>query len=357
MLQSSIYPLTHVMPTGQDLSQTFGYSTMDWTTSTDPEIQSFTKYLDTPAYGSNRTGFNVITYLDFNAVEGQGPASFTHPPSVALAPHISLLQRSLSSLTENNLHNQFYNALREAPSHSQGPAAFPQTSTASSTTSYSDFLEQDYLGEPSRSKFLRQKRYREEEEFELEERLDQFRLRYGSSHPATLDTMSRLGQIFQEQDRLHNAESSFKEVAESCRHKFGEDNLRTIEAFLSLATILLEQSNLAPAERLCRRLQTKVSSLRPPQHVLNLGIKNELEKCLYQLGRVQEAEEIHAESVRLGRNILEPDDDLLLWPMEILAGLLEQRGDFAEAKRLLLAILDTRGGEGSRKDLSNLANR
>lgn len=189
-------------------------------------------------------------------------------------------------------------------------------------------------------KVARKARFMEKEEHDFSQRLDAYQSEFGSDHPATLDTMSRLARILRNQSRLLAAESLFVQVAEKRQTLLGGSNPLTIGAQLDVARILRDQSKLASAETLCRHLHDQASRFLAPTHRLSLSIKNTLAFCLGDRGSEQEAEQLLRESIGISGPALAADDDLLLEAMRILADLLLNRGQTSEAERILLAVLE-----------------
>ncbi|KAH7418472.1 hypothetical protein BKA64DRAFT_200253 [Cadophora sp. MPI-SDFR-AT-0126] len=336
-------PSSQLMEMGNhpDMSST---SMMDWSVTTDQLHKSFNAFVAAEAmpHVSTDNGFNVITDSEFNSFEGQSPAPFT--PISTPAPSPRMVPAPLGSLTDFGARNQFPSSF-QSPSHSEGndTLQYSDMLPALSTTSLPpDFNVSDKSHTPAAAP--RKTRYREAEELELKHRLIQLESKYGSNHPATIDTMARLAAVLQDQGRLRSAEHYNKQVAELCRATFGEDDLRTIEAFLNLLMVLRLQSNFVPAERLCRRLSLKVVTIVPANHPFNLRVSTELGACCHHLGRFPEAEKIYNEVIKLGSHTLQPDDPLLLDPMENLAGLQNMKGDFAGAERTIIAIVDAQRG-------------
>ncbi|KAL5326672.1 hypothetical protein ACEPPN_004361 [Leptodophora sp. 'Broadleaf-Isolate-01'] len=319
-------------------------SKIDWSANANqqPGFSPVDAIMDTTSHSLDHFNLSGMITLEHTTFEGQSPPPFTPISSPVPSPRIISPQfrNGSSSYAESSSHNQ--SSSEDTPSVSQDATRKSHPDTAAPEFTDSDPLDNDALAKPGRPG-SRKTRYREEEELELQQRLGDFQSRHGASHPATLDTMARLAYVFRSQGRFRSAESYFRKVAESYQNNFGDDDLRTMEALLDLVTILHDQSNSAPAERLCRRLYMKISTILPTEHKMNLRIKTHLGACLHRLGHIQKAEQIYLESIKLGGRSLAPDDELLLLPMENLAILFEQRREFAEAERLLLAILHARG--------------
>ncbi|KAG4438355.1 hypothetical protein IFR05_006161 [Cadophora sp. M221] len=332
------------------------YSKMDWSANANqqPGSSHVHTIVDTTSQVSEHSSFDQMLILEHTTFEGQSPAPFTPLPSPVPSPSIlsSQLRNGSSSYGESSSHNQSSTSA-DTPSVSQDFTQPPRPVRAVHGPTNPDPLYHNDPAEPKRSR-SRKTRYLEEEELELQQRLGDFQSRHGASHPATLDAMSRLACVFGSQGRLRSAESYFRKVAESYQNNFGDGDMRTIKALVDLVKILQTQCNTTPAERLCRRLYMKVSTILPAEHSMNLQIKNLLGRCLHDAGHVKEAEETYCESIKLGGYSLAPDDELLLIPMGNLAKILADRGEFAEAERLHVVILHARSESRGSKDAGTM---
>ncbi|KAL2074680.1 hypothetical protein VTL71DRAFT_8459 [Oculimacula yallundae] len=317
------------------------HKNMDWVANEDTTLQSPPDYqvMDAPLDNSARMDLDKILASYTNVFEGQSPAPFTPRPSPKLSP-VTLSSQELSGLvTEHSFRHQVSDVSMQALSVSRATAAPTHVNLAPPTFANSGSLNYNVRDDASASE-PKETRYLGREELELRYRLSELDSRYGSNHPATLDTLERLACVLHDQGRLRSAESYFKKLSEVCRSNFGEDDLRTIEIFLGLIKVYVSQNNLTLAERLCRRLYVKAPTLFPADHLINLKVKWQWGSCLYVLGRFDEAEQVLCEVIRLGGPILLPDDTLLIEPMYLLALVLDHRGNYVEAERMIIAILE-----------------
>ena len=300
---------------------------------------------------------NVVMELEAFPFEGQSPAPFTPIPSPAPSPRMVPVSLRIQSSfdTDSGVPHQTHSLIQFlSPSEGSNTQPSRDMLLLESTNSLSQII--DISEKPNAPAARIKTRFREAEELELRHRLVQLESTYSSSHPATLDTRSRLGRVLHSQGRLRSAWDCFRTVAEQSEVLLGEDDLRTIDAFVSLARVLHDQSNFGPAERFCRKLSSKIVALVPAEHSMNLQVNTMLGLCLHGLGRVQEAEQNFNEVIKLGhRSNLQPDNDLLLRPMEYLARIQTGRGDFVEAERSLLAILTAHGGDPYSRDIYTMS--
>lgn len=343
-------------------SPTSSHARMNWVSEPDSQplnaavVESF-------AHISNEMGgtdLNQILALDESLFEGQSPAPFTPLPSPAPSPKLSLAgiphARQPRNIATMRPHQAF------TPQHPLRATAAP-TEAVNTTESRNGMFSNTYFSgqvsqeQPDSFESPRKKRYREKEELELRQRLEDFNSKFGSNHPATLDTMLRLAGVLSHQGRLRSAEALFKGVAEIQYSISGQDDLGTINAFVSLANNYIKQSKLSTAEKLLRWLHSKVPSVVSMSSPLNLQIKNILGRCLYMLSIRQEAEQLLRESIRIGGHVLKADDNLLLEPMEYLAQILVSRGEFTEAEKMLLAIVQAHDGLRGSADINTLDSR
>ncbi|KAK0124562.1 hypothetical protein ONS95_009510 [Cadophora gregata] len=290
----------------------------------------------------NEPSLDSFISQDSTPYEGRSPSPFTLRPSPAPSPRLSYVsQGNFSSFaTHGSSYGSSFDLLG-SPSLGLQDHTVHSHQNAHLTTPWNT-QETTINQTPGTSAISKKTRYRENEELDLRQRLTSLESRYGLKHPASLDAMSRLANVLQDQGRLGSAEGYYKQVAKSYQATLGEDDIETISAFLDLGMILLSQSQVTSAEKLCRNLYSRASSILSNEHRLKLQILNELGTCRYNLGDIKEAEVLLRDSIDSGRRILMHDDDLLLRPMGTLAKVLVSRGELVEAEKLLLFILEAK---------------
>jgi tetratricopeptide (TPR) repeat protein len=276
-------------------------------------------------------GTNIASILveDGNVFEGQSPAPSTAPPSPApsqrheahgvssnSSQHLVLGENLISS--ENDIHAPF------------------SSSTA-------------VLTRPPPIQTSQKKRYKQKEELELTQRLNDLQSKYGSDHAATVDTALRLVQIYVAQGRYRSSEHLCEQSAKLLQKSVGENDPRTLSAFNQLAAIFLFQSQYSKAKTLLQAVHSRASKALHPSHLAILSIKNEFARCLATIGNLVEAEQIFREVMVLGRT-LPPDHGTMMFAMLNLAELLAEQGEYFEAEKILIVIYETDVLSGSLGD-------
>ena len=100
-------------------------------------------------------------------------------------------------------------------------------------------------------------------EYVLRDRLRICREAYGALDDRTLECMSVLGRLLQDQGKLGEAEALFRQCLEGRRSAFGAQHAGTLTSISNLATLLQAQGNLGEAEPLLREVLETERAARP----------------------------------------------------------------------------------------------
>jgi tetratricopeptide (TPR) repeat protein len=184
------------------------------------------------------------------------------------------------------------------------------------------------------------KRYRQTEELELTQRLDDFRSQYGVSHPATIDTASRLAVVLSQQGRFRAAELLFNQCANCLHTNFGENDPRTIRGFTNLAFCYVQQDRLSKAEKLFGMMYSKASQIFHSSDLTFLAIKAQFGHLKSQLSDYVAAEQTYREVLAIGLQSLPPNNSLMRTCMRNLATTLMSQGQLSEAEKLLSDVME-----------------
>jgi tetratricopeptide (TPR) repeat protein len=262
-----------------------------------------------------------ILVEDGSLFEGQSPAPFTAPPSPAPSQIHDIRTAPSNSLPSMVMDGNFASSANDVPDpFSSGIAALPETHPVQTPP---------------------KKRYKQKEELELTQRLNDLQSKYGSDHPATLDTAARLARVFMHQNRYRSAERLYKQSAESLQKTLGKDNPSTLGAFSELSYAFREQGQYSKAKTLSQLIYSRASKVLHPSHETLLYIENELAICYLEVGNDIEAERLLREVLVHGRETLLPDNTVMVFAMEQLTKLLCDMGEFFEAEKMLVAIENT----------------
>ncbi|KAH9222654.1 hypothetical protein DL95DRAFT_454146 [Leptodontidium sp. 2 PMI_412] len=210
-------PSPRVMDTAADPNQTASNSMTNWSSNTSQQHQPLFGNVDgdVPICNANEASLDALMAHEYSPFEGRSPPPFTPRPSPS--PSISSAQlRNVSGFTIESIFPA--QSLSPAETSSPGPRdLIPLTQESMRSPLPADWsLQGNNIHQaPSTSSSPSKTRYREKEELDLRQRLENFELQHGPSHPASLDTMSRLANVLQDQGRLRSAEVYFRRVAES----------------------------------------------------------------------------------------------------------------------------------------------
>ncbi|KUJ21062.1 uncharacterized protein LY89DRAFT_778685 [Mollisia scopiformis] len=264
-------------------------------------------------------GFDVDGVLDAAAqFEGQSPAPFTVPSSPVVTSDIAKSARNSFSgtvldtplMSGESRHR--LSAISDIPNASNSTVNFARIEPWQSFTLVP---EKDTEFEPPTVEFPQKARYKQKEEDELTQRVNDMLARLGEDHPASLDTMSRLAGVYLEQSR-------FKTAGDLCQRI----------------------AKLTAAERLQRVVLAKAVKVMHPTDEAMLNIKLSIGRCLLTSERASnlaEAEQLFREVIRNGGVIFEPDAVILLCAMEYLAYALFLRGSYKESIKILQTVLES----------------
>ncbi len=262
-----------------------------------------------------------ILVEDGRLFEGQSPAVFTAPPSPIPSPVHEIRTAPSNSLPPMIMDGNFASSENDVPGpFSSSIAALPGT-------------------QPVQTSW--KKRYKQKEELELTQRLNGLQSKYGSDHPATIDTATRLARVFMAQNRYRSAEHLFKQSAESLQKTLGEDHPSTLGAFSEISNAFREQGQYSKAKSLFQLLYSRASKTLNPSHYTLLYIRSHLAICYLDMGNNIEAERLFREVLVHGRETLLPDNNIMVSAMGELTKLLCDMGRFFEAEKMLVAIENT----------------
>jgi len=244
--------------------------------------------------------------------EGRSPSPFTAPPSPA------------STLRE----------IATAPSNLLRSSQIP---LAGESLAAGDDVAQAMFQLPQR---FQKKRYKQTEELELTQRLDDFQSRFGISHPATIDTAIRLARILSFQGRYQASELLFKQGAICLHQNFGENDPRTVHAFNELAYCFIQQGQFSKAEKLFDMMYLKACQILPSSDRKFLEIKKDFGYCKLRLGDYAAAEQAFREVLAIGSQFLPAKDSLIRDCMRNLTQILIWSRQLREAEKLLSDVME-----------------
>jgi tetratricopeptide (TPR) repeat protein len=191
------------------------------------------------------------------------------------------------------------------------------------------------------AEIIQEKRYKQMQELELTQRLNDLRSKHGLYYPATIDTTMRLGGILSDQGRYKSAELLLKLCVDCLQKSVGEKDRGTLVASSKLAHCFVQQGQLSKAELLFRAVYATSYQTLSSDDRMFLIIKMDYANCIALLGNCAGAERELREVLTHGLSILPANDHILLGCMRYLAEVLKIQGKFCDAEKFLLALIET----------------
>ena len=124
----------------------------------------------------------------------------------------------------------------------------------------------------------------------LEVKLGKLETQFGNHNPAVIAVMEQLSSIYCRLDDLRQAERLKQRLADIYCQTFGSNNVRTLQAALSVVEILVEQGQLLKAEALSHGLRSSISELVEQTHPLAISANFIYARICDYFGRSEEAE-------------------------------------------------------------------
>lgn len=183
----------------------------------------------------------------------------------------------------------------------------------------------------------RQTRYKEKEELEYRRRLPELERLYGTDHPATIDTLSRLATVVAQQGRYEEALPLLRQVARTCQRVFGRNDKRTFEALTDLVTLFKVQGKLSTAEALARSVFAEASAHLPDDPITMLLATN-LASILTDQCKFDEAEDMQWDLMHRQILALGLEHRTTVITMRTLAATLMKLGKIEECTKLCLIL-------------------
>lgn len=173
---------------------------------------------------------------------------------------------------------------------------------------------------------------------ELERHLSELMSSQRSGDPDTLAVMRELAGLAREQNDLHRARELAEQMVTARIVASGETSRETLRAKLLLAAVLLDQGEMAEAERLARHVeQTAENALG--KDALTFWAENFLANVLKARGALAEARQLYDRALAISRAIHGENSPTSLGIQTNLANTLLSQGDLEAARRLYEGIL------------------
>jgi eukaryotic-like serine/threonine-protein kinase len=130
---------------------------------------------------------------------------------------------------------------------------------------------------------------------------------YGSESPKTLESMSQLGWIFDQEGHEADADSLERSALERERRVLGPEAPLTLETMDHLVVIEEDEGRNVDAEQLARQVMQSAARTLGPEHDTTLSATNHFARALWYQARYAEAEQQFRELLEIDRRVLGPD--------------------------------------------------
>ena len=162
----------------------------------------------------------------------------------------------------------------------------------------------------------------------------------GPEHPDSLSATTTLAQFYQARGKLDLAEGLLSEVLEGFRRAHGDGHLETLGAANNLGMLYREQGKLADAELLLVKARDGISRLRGPKHPDTLAVTSNVAQLYYLEDKMPDAERLIKEVLEERVEVLGPNHPATLVSRSDLAILYQRQRRWSEAEKTLRDVLE-----------------
>jgi len=161
------------------------------------------------------------------------------------------------------------------------------------------------------------------------------RNRPGASSQTTVHSLHEAGKHLQQQGRLAEAETNFREALALRRKQFGDVHREVVDTLAALGLVLHQEKKLAEAEQVNREALATERKLSGDEHLLVASAMRQLAGVLNQPGRWAEAETLIREAWVRQRKLLGDAHLETAASLNLLWDLLDAQGKVMELEILL----------------------
>jgi serine/threonine protein kinase/Flp pilus assembly protein TadD len=164
----------------------------------------------------------------------------------------------------------------------------------------------------------------------------------GTDHPDVFETLTYLGYLLRDLDRLGEADTVLRKALDVARSVYGEEHQKVATALASLGLLEDSRGNYEEAERLDREvLAMRLKLLGEEQRDVAQSMNN-LGWVLQNQGELDEAEELYRRALAVYHKLLGAEHPAIALTMNNLAVLLNTKGDLDGAEELFRGALAMR---------------
>jgi eukaryotic-like serine/threonine-protein kinase len=170
---------------------------------------------------------------------------------------------------------------------------------------------------------------------QLERALELRRVVLGLEDPRTLRTMSRLGQVDQDQGLFEQEEAIYGQTLEIQRRVWGPEHPDTLSTRNGLAGSYDVQGKYAQAEALYRQNLEIQRRVLGPEHSHTVATVGNLALVCYEQGEYEQAVRLQSQNLEVRRRVWGPEHPATLINMRDLAITYNSQGKYADGEKLL----------------------
>jgi len=156
----------------------------------------------------------------------------------------------------------------------------------------------------------------------------------GPKHTSTLDTVNNLGSLYKGQGKLAEAEKMYERALRGKEEALGPKHTSTLTTVNNLGNLYIDQDKLAEAEKMYERALRGKEEALGPKHTSTLTTINNLGLLYAGQGKLAEAEKMYERALRGYEEALDPKHTLTLTTVNNLGLLYTNQGKLAEAKKM-----------------------
>jgi tetratricopeptide (TPR) repeat protein len=156
----------------------------------------------------------------------------------------------------------------------------------------------------------------------------------GPAHVSTLETVSRLGHIYRDQDKMSEAGQMFQRGLRDCEKALGPDHRLTLEMIHGLGYVYYRQGKWLKAQQMYDRALKGTEKVFGPEHFKTLGVVHDLGHIYRRQGKEAEAEQMYQRALTGCEKGLGPDHPDTLQTVPDLGDLYHEQDKITEAERM-----------------------
>lgn len=139
----------------------------------------------------------------------------------------------------------------------------------------------------------------QEEQTELEFKLRKLKKQFKVSHPAVVEVMESLADVYYALEKNRKAEVMYRQLVDIYRQTLGNNNCKTLQACVAVIDSLMGQGDYLKAQALCQDLRRTIFRLVQSDHPLAIEIASTEAWLALDLQHNDTAERLHRELLQI----------------------------------------------------------